>query len=127
METLTSKEYSVASLIATDRQKGEAAASLNMSVRAVEGAIRRVYKKLDLNSNVALAWWYAAHKEGFDYKKYIEVGKKATVWCLLSIIIYTEVFCLLDTQRAFRTRTTRRVGKTARGNRRKTEAEDLFS
>ena len=127
METLTNKEYSVASLIATDHHKGETATALNMSVRAVEGAIRRVYRKLDINSNVALAWWYASHKEGFDYKKYIEVGKKVTVWCLLSIIIFTEIFCLLDTQRAFRARTARRAGRTIRGNRREIDAEDLFS
>lgn len=127
MTALSTKEYQVASLIATDHQKGETAAALNMSVRAVEGAIRRVYRKLDINSNVALAWWYASYKEGFDYKKYIEIGKKTTVWCLLSIIIYTEVFCLLDTQRVFRTRTAKRAGRVMRGNRREIYAEDLFS
>jgi DNA-binding CsgD family transcriptional regulator len=56
---LTTSEHRIASLVAEGRSNGEVAAELFVTVRTVETALTRIYRKLDVRSRAELAHKFA--------------------------------------------------------------------
>lgn len=116
METfgLTKREFEVAQLIATNHSKKMVAEQLGIACGTVDRFTKIIYNKLKINTAIELTWWYIANTQQISIPQSVKIFQKAVVWLILIMISYSELTMQTSYERAFRTRSNRRIEISSR-------------